>query len=65
MMPCADMSVGAVADVPMCEFWLFGFNTSYSVIEVPLSHTLRGACWWQRRPLLPMTPSGGRRIQRR
>ena len=33
MMPCADMSVGAVADVPMCEFWLYGFDTTYSVIE--------------------------------
>jgi hypothetical protein len=33
MTPCADMSLGAVADVPMCEFWLYGFNTSYSVIE--------------------------------
>ena len=33
MMPCADMSIGAVADVPMCEFWLYGFDTTYSVIE--------------------------------
>jgi hypothetical protein len=33
MTPCADMSLGAIADVPMCEFWLYGFNTSYSVIE--------------------------------
>ncbi len=40
MMPCADMSVGAVADVPMCEFWLYGFNTTYSVIEASsIGHT--------------------------
>jgi len=40
MMPCADMSVGAVADVPMCEFWLRGFDTTYSVIEAAsIAHT--------------------------
>ncbi len=40
MNPCADMSLGAVADVPMCEFWLYGFNTSYSVIEAAsIAHT--------------------------
>ena len=40
MMPCADMSIGAVADVPMCEFWLYGFNTTYSVIEAAsIGHT--------------------------
>ena len=40
MMPCADMSVGAVADVPMCEFWLYGFDTAYSVIEAAsIAHT--------------------------
>ena len=40
MMPCADMSFGSVADVPMCEFWLYGFNTSYSVIEATsIAHT--------------------------
>lgn len=33
--PTADMELGAVADVPMCEFWSkdFGFNTSFSCIE--------------------------------
>ncbi|MDO9152703.1 MAG: glycosyl hydrolase [Paludibacter sp.] len=33
--PTADLELGAVADVPMCEFWSkdFGFNTSYSCIE--------------------------------
>ncbi|MEK7685082.1 MAG: glycosyl hydrolase [Verrucomicrobiota bacterium] len=41
MNPCADMTLGGVADVPMCEFWLYGFNTSYSVIEaVSVAHTL-------------------------
>ena len=40
MMPCADMSVGAVADVPMCEFWLYGFDTTFSVIEAAsIAHT--------------------------
>ena len=40
MMPCADMSIGAVADVPMCEFWLYGFDTAFSVIEVAsIGHT--------------------------
>lgn len=35
MNPCADLSLGAVADVPMCEFWSkgFGFNTVYSCFE--------------------------------
>ncbi len=41
MNPCADLSLGAVADVPMCEFWLYGFNTTYSVIEAAsIAHTL-------------------------
>ncbi len=40
MMPCADMSFGAVADVPMCEFWLYGFDTTYSVFEAAsIAHT--------------------------
>jgi hypothetical protein len=40
MTPCADMSLGSIADVPMCEFWLNGFNTSYSVIEATsIAHT--------------------------
>ncbi|HOX57617.1 MAG TPA: glycosyl hydrolase [Candidatus Paceibacterota bacterium] len=40
MMPCSDMSFGAVADVPMCEFWLHGFDTTYSVIEAAsVAHT--------------------------
>jgi hypothetical protein len=41
MNPCANMTLGAVADVPMCEFWLYGFNTAFSVIEAAsLAHTL-------------------------
>lgn len=40
MNPCADLSLGSLADVPMCEFWSLGFNTVYSVIEaVSLGHT--------------------------
>ena len=35
MNPTADLALGSLADVPMCEFWSkgYGFNTSYSVIE--------------------------------
>ncbi|MEO6000779.1 MAG: glycosyl hydrolase [Chitinophagaceae bacterium] len=35
MNPTADMELGAVADIPMCEFWSkgFGYNTTYSCIE--------------------------------
>jgi alpha-L-rhamnosidase len=35
MNPTADLELGAVADVPMAEFWSkgFGFNATYSVIE--------------------------------
>jgi len=35
MNPTADLELGAVADVPMCEFWSngFGFNSSFSCIE--------------------------------
>lgn len=41
MNPTADLELGSVADVPMCEFWSkdFGFNTSFSVIEaVSIAH---------------------------
>lgn len=40
MNPCADLTLGAVADVPMCEFWWMGFDTAYSVIEAAsIAHT--------------------------
>lgn len=40
MTPCADMSLGGIADVPMCEFWMYGFNTSFSVLEAAsIAHT--------------------------
>jgi len=42
MNPCSDLELGAVADVPMCEFWSkgFGFATEYSCIEaVSIGHT--------------------------
>lgn len=40
MTPCADMSLGGIADVPMCEFWMYGFNTSFSVLEATsIAHT--------------------------
>lgn len=43
MNPCADLSLGGVADVPMCEFWAkgYGFDTVYSCIEATsIAHTL-------------------------
>lgn len=40
MNPCADLTLGRVADVPQCEFWYHGFNTAYSVIEAAsIAHT--------------------------
>ncbi|MBI5388002.1 MAG: hypothetical protein HZA90_25340 [Verrucomicrobia bacterium] len=40
MNPCSDMSLGGVADVPMCEFWLYGFNSTFSVLEAAsIAHT--------------------------
>ena len=33
MMPCCDMTFGAVADVPMCEFWSNTFDTVFSGFE--------------------------------
>ena len=41
MNPTADLEQGAVADVPMCEFWSkdYGYNTSFSCIEaVSVAH---------------------------
>lgn len=40
MNPTADLSLGAVADVPMGEFWWLGFDSFYSVIEAAsIAHT--------------------------
>ncbi len=35
MNPTADLELGAIADVPMCEFWSkgFGFNSTFSCME--------------------------------
>ncbi len=43
MNPCCDITSGAVADIPMCEFWSkgMGFNTAYSCLEaVSIAHTM-------------------------
>jgi hypothetical protein len=43
MNPTADLDLGAVADVPMCEFWGdgFGFDSSFSCIEAAsIAHTM-------------------------
>ncbi len=39
MTPCDDMTLGAAADIPMCEFWSDTFDTRYSVREaVSIAH---------------------------
>jgi hypothetical protein len=43
MNPTADLALGALADVPMCEFWSqgYGFDTSFSCMEAAsIAHTL-------------------------
>jgi len=43
MNPTADLELGAVADVPMCEFWSknYGYNTYFSCIEAAsIAHVL-------------------------
>ncbi len=43
MNPTSDLDLGAVADVPMCEFWSegFGFDSSFSCFEATsIAHTL-------------------------
>lgn len=43
MNPTADMTLGGVADVPMCEFWShgFGFDSNFSCVEAAsIAHTL-------------------------
>ena len=43
MNPCCDITSGAVADVPMCEFWSKGMGCSaeYSCVEsVSIAHTM-------------------------
>ena len=42
MNPAGDLDLGAVADIPMCEFWSdgFGYNSSYSSFEATsVAHT--------------------------
>ncbi len=43
MNPTADLDLGAVADIPMCEFWNkgLGYNSSFSCIEATsIAHVL-------------------------
>jgi hypothetical protein len=43
MNPTADLDLGAVADVPMCEFWSagMGFDSAFSCIEATsIAHTM-------------------------
>ena len=40
MMPCCNMTFGAVADLPMCEFWSNTFDTVFSCFEAAsVAHT--------------------------
>ncbi len=45
MNPAADLDLGIVADVPMCEFWSdgFGFNSAFSCIEATSIAHVTGA----------------------
>lgn len=45
MNPCSDFDLGAVADVPMCEFWSkgYGFKTAFSCIEASSIANIIGA----------------------
>ncbi len=43
MNPTADLDLGSIADIPMCEFWSdgYGFESSYSCIEATsIAHTM-------------------------
>ncbi|MFA6449502.1 MAG: glycosyl hydrolase [bacterium] len=41
MNPAGDFDLGAVADMPMCEFWSLGFNSSFSCAEATsIAHVL-------------------------
>jgi hypothetical protein len=40
MNPTSDLALGRGADVPQCEFWNLGFDSTYSVIEAAsIAHT--------------------------
>ena len=40
MMPCCNMTFGALADIPMCEFWTGPFDTVFSCFEAAsIAHT--------------------------
>ena len=62
MNPTADLDLGAVADVPMCEFWSagMGFDSAFSCIEsTSIAHTMG-------RPIVSaeaFTAGGGERWQ--
>jgi len=44
MNPTADLELGSVADIPMCEFWSkgYGFNSSFSCIEATSIAHIKG-----------------------
>jgi hypothetical protein len=45
MNPAADLDLGSVADIPMCEFWSngYGFNSAFSCIEATSIAHVTGA----------------------
>ena len=63
MTPCADMTLGTVADVPMGEFWLYGFHTAHSVAQATgIGHTT-GKRSSPPKPSLRIRPKPGRLIR--
>jgi len=42
LMPCCNMTFGAIADVPMCEFWSNTFDTAFSCFEAASIANMHG-----------------------
>ena len=42
LMPCCNMTFGAIADVPMCEFWSNTFDTAFSCFEAASVANMHG-----------------------
>ena len=42
LMPCCDMTFGAIADIPMCEFWTGPFDTVFSCFQASSIANLHG-----------------------
>jgi len=42
LMPCCDMTFGALADIPMCEFWTGPFDTVFSCFQASSIANIHG-----------------------